>query len=67
MFEKWSIVLVALLKEFFPGRCHSRDEQRLLTAKDRGQGFDLVLGSRIYPRFNNLVNLHIPVVSDEVF
>lgn len=30
---------MALLKEFFPGRCHSRDEQRLLTAKDRGQGY----------------------------
>lgn len=39
----------------------------LLTAKDREQGFDLVLGSRIYPRFNNSVNVHIPVVSDEVF
>lgn len=58
---------MGLLKQFFPGRCHSRGEQRLLTAKNWAQGFDLVLGSRIYPRFNTSVNVHIPVVDDEVF
>lgn len=57
-FENCSTVPVLLLKEFFPARHHSRDEQRPLTAKNRGQGFDSVLCSGIYPTSYKSVNAH---------
>lgn len=47
---------VPLLKEFFPARRRSGDEQRPLTAKNRGQGFDSVLGGGIHPTSRNSVN-----------
>jgi len=56
-------VLAPVIEEFFSARHRSGDEQRPLTAKNRGQGFDSVLRGSMYPGSYNSLNARQTLLS----